>query len=161
LVRIPPGVTNNKRRRVLTSTSSNANTHNSKLVQGFTLIELVITLILAAIIVIPFTTFVVETIRGAVLSGDMVVAINLARLDLEKTNNMKYEDIGNIDDNNYEGYNNYHLRRTVTYIEGSAMAPGVKEIKVKVLIVRKNGEYLTEELLTTAITHRTSYSYAE
>lgn len=124
--------------------------------KAFTFIELIITIVLISIVVIPSSIFIVETIRGAFKSEDITVAVNLARMELEKTNNMLYEDIDDEDFNNYEGYN-YDLRRDIDYIESvPPSAGGVMEIKVKVYPAGKLGS--KDDLLATVITHRTSYA---
>ncbi len=130
----------------------------SKWVRGFTLIELIMTIVLIGIVVIPSSIFMVETVRGALKSQDIIVAVNLARMELEKTNNMAYDDISDASFSPYPGYN-YDLNRKVTVIEekkGKGGKKSVTEIKVTVYPAGKLGS--KEDLLATVITHRTSYA---
>ncbi len=122
---------------------------------GFTLIEIIMTIMLASIVIIPSSIFLVESIDSVFKSEDMAVAINLARMELEQTNNISYTSLntGIISYAAYSGYN-YDLRRTITIII-QASGQGVKEIKVEVYPRGKLGN--AQYLLTTAITHRTSY----
>ena len=121
--------------------------------KAFTLIELIMTIVLIGIVVIPSSIFLIESMRGAFRAEDMMIAVNLARTELERINNLAY-DHADIDDEgitplpNYEGYN-YDLSREVTFIDGD---PDLKEIKIEVYPAGR------EDLLTTAITHRTSYA---
>ena len=124
---------------------------------AFTLIELIMTVVLVAIVVIPSSIFIVESIGGAFRAGDTTVVVNLARMEIERTNNLAYahadiagEGITPIPD--YEGYN-YDLSREVAFIDGDT---DIKEINVKVYPAGKLGN--PEDLLATVITHRTSYA---
>ena len=124
---------------------------------AFTLIELIMTVVLVTIVVIPSSIFIVESIRGAFRSGDTTVAVNLARMEIERSNNLIYTDEDIADEGitpipDYAGYN-YDLSREVTFIDGD---PDLKEINVKVYPAGKLGN--PEDLLATVITHRTSYA---
>lgn len=129
---------------------------NRFLINGFTLIELIMTILLIGIVIIPSSIFIIESVRGAFKSEDIIIAVNLARMELEKINNLTYDHtdmlIGTTDVSKYNGYN-YDLRRTVIYIEYKPpWKESVKEIRVEVYPAGKLGN--TQYLLTTVITHR-------
>lgn len=132
------------------------NTRNKK---AFTLIELITTIVVVAIVVIPSSIFLAESTTAAFRSEDITVALNLARMELEKTNNVLYQNIP-IGTVNYAGASKaeyqpyrYDLRRTVSYIAGTgSSAESVKEIRVQVYPAGRIGS--AQDLLTTVITHR-------
>lgn len=117
--------------------------------KAFTLIELIITIVLIGIVVIPSSMFLIESMKGAFKSKDVMVAASLARMELEQINNMHYN---NISDQSYTPYSdyNYDLRRIVDE-EGSA-GELIKIIRVEVYPAGRLGN--TQDLLTTVITHR-------
>lgn len=125
---------------------------------AFTLIELIMTIVVMAIIVIPSSLFLIESMSGVFRSEDITVALNLARMELEKTNNMLYDNIptGTLTYNKYETYN-YDLSRQVDIIEQKKVGKEtitVKQIKIDVYPKDKLGS--TADLITRVITHRTS-----
>ncbi|MBN1405950.1 MAG: prepilin-type N-terminal cleavage/methylation domain-containing protein [Candidatus Omnitrophica bacterium] len=128
---------------------------------AFTLIELIMTILLVAIIVIPSSLFLIEAVKGAFKSEDMVMALNLARMEIERTNNLPYDytppateylTTGIFSLPNYRGYN-YDLRRSIAYIAGSATTTeSAKEIKVEVYPAGRLGN--AQQLITTVIVQR-------
>ena len=122
---------------------------------GFTLIELIMTIVVISIVVIPSVVFLTESIRGTFKSEDVISAVNLARMEIEKTNNMAYTDIAAEDFTDYEGYH-YDLSKEVAFIEGAPPpASGVMEIRIGVYSAGNLGD--AQELLTTVVTYRSNY----
>jgi prepilin-type N-terminal cleavage/methylation domain-containing protein len=101
--------------------------------KGFSLIELVMTIVVVAIISVPLSHFLVRHIESLFQSRDYTNATNLARFEMEKVNNMLYNNIVSDSFTGYEGYP-YDLARDVSFKEGSAIsAEGLKEIRVEVM----------------------------
>jgi len=91
---------------------------------GFTLIELIMTMILIGVIMVPLGLMCNEYIHSIIFSRDAGVAEALAKLEMAKINNLSYSDATLVDgyDNtasNYEGYN-IDLRREIDYVAGSS-----------------------------------------
>jgi prepilin-type N-terminal cleavage/methylation domain-containing protein len=106
--------------------------------RGFTLIEVVITIVIWAILIIPIAYMVKEHIIGTARAGDIARAYNLARLEMAKVNNLSYSD-GTLAD----GYNNtttdyegcgYDLNRAVSYAN-----PPANTLKKVTVIVYESG----------------------
>lgn len=100
--------------------------------RSFTLIELIITIALLGILLIPLGFMAIEFTREIVYSRDLGAAEALARIEMAKINNLVYSDatlaVGY--DNaiaNYEGYP-YDLRRTVT----AGPVANLKQVQVRV-----------------------------
>ena len=55
---------------------------------GLTLVELVVTIVLTAIIGVPMGRMVAEQLRGALNARDSTIAMNLARLELERLDSL-------------------------------------------------------------------------
>jgi hypothetical protein len=106
---------------------------------GLTLVELVITISLAAIIGIPIGILLGEHLNGALRARDYTVGMNLARREMERLdglNNFFATDLAltTTDIPNYNGYP-YTLRRTVDCILGNCTSTnfgnqGVKRIRI-------------------------------
>jgi len=86
--------------------------------KGFTLVELIVTITLLGLLLIPLGIMSMEFVQAIVYSRDIGVAEALAKIEMAKINNLAYSDatltVGY--DNttpNYEGYA-YNLRRTVS-----------------------------------------------
>lgn len=121
--------------------------------RGFTLIELIITIVLIGIVIIPSSIFLIESIKGAFKSEDIMVAVNLARMELERLNNVLYTDIeATIASTNYTPYAGYNYDLLPTVNELDISGERIKEIKIEVYPAGKLGS--TDDLLTTVITNR-------
>lgn len=132
------------------------------------------------IVVIPSSIFLAESIRGASKSEDVMVAVNLARMEMERINNLPYDhpdlDLKVVTLPRYRNYN-YDLVRTVVgtvavvenfdrggrgddHRGGRGAKESAKEIKIEVYPARKLASASAgklrsdEDLLTTVITHR-------
>ena len=115
--------------------------------RGFTLIELVMTMIIVSIVSIPLSLLIGAHIESVFLSERDVMAENLACYEMEKVNNMTYANIATASFSNYEGYA-YDLTRTVTYVQGDgASVESLKKIQVE---VKKAGE---TNVITRSVTY--------
>ncbi len=102
--------------------------------RGFTLIEMIITITLLGIILIPLGFMSAEYVRAIVYSRDLGVAESLAKVEMAKINNLSFSDITLADgyDNttsNYEGYS-YDLRRTADNVAG--WSGDLRQVQVRV-----------------------------
>ena len=122
--------------------------------QGFTLIELILTIIVVGIAAIPLSLMVFQHIESVYTSEDYTLARNLARSDLELVNNTAYANILTATFLRYQGYN-YDLTRTVTFAQGSAAsAESLKQITVS---VTRHGSATVLLTLTTCIAKNVNY----
>jgi prepilin-type N-terminal cleavage/methylation domain-containing protein len=87
---------------------------------GFTLIELIMTIVVVGIVAIPISITLSKHVQSVFISQDITMATNLARADLEQMNNTAYASIVSATLNNYQGYN-YNLTRTVAFVNGTAL----------------------------------------
>jgi hypothetical protein len=93
-------------------------------------VELMMTIILVGITALPVALFINENIQGVFRSQDMINAVNLARLEMEKVNNLPFDSIIDATLPRYENYN-YDIIRTVTYAQGSdTTAEALKRVEV-------------------------------
>ena len=107
---------------------------NNSRYRGFTLIELVITIVILGVVLIPLGFMSTEYVRAIVYSRDLGVAEGLAKVEMAKINNLSYSDVTLADgyDNtasNYEGYV-YDLRRTVNNVDG--WSGNLRQVQVRV-----------------------------
>jgi len=113
---------------------------------GFSLIELVMTIVVVTIVAIPLSVFIGEQLRGMIQSSTKVTAINLARLELAKVSNMSYASIVSGSFSNYEGYS-YDVIRTVSFIHGSNTShESLKQVAIEVM---PTGSLIIEANLVT------------
>jgi prepilin-type N-terminal cleavage/methylation domain-containing protein len=123
-------------------------------VSGFTLIELIMTIIVVGLVSIPLSLLIAEQVESAVYSKDSALAFNLARFEIEKMNNTAYASISSASFSNYQGYS-YDVNRTVSYVNGDAgTAESTKKITV---IVTRAGGGDTLATLITYVTKNVSY----
>lgn len=96
---------------------------------GFTLIELIMTMIVVGIIAVPISLLISRHIESVFESQDYMLARNLARLEMERVNNTGY---GSIFDDSFSDYG-YDITRTVSFVQGSGgSAESLKKISVAV-----------------------------
>lgn len=82
------------------------------------------------------------------------MALNLARAEMEKVNNLDYADVTTAHFSGYEGYD-YDVFRTVNYAAGNAKAgESLKRVRVR---VRKNGGAADLVGITTYIAKNLNY----
>ncbi|MDD5496642.1 MAG: prepilin-type N-terminal cleavage/methylation domain-containing protein [Candidatus Omnitrophica bacterium] len=128
--------------------------------RGFTLVEILLTLLVVSIIMIPFGLMMMEYVRSIGHSNIMVAAGNLAEREMAIVNSKTHLDAGSPGDPritffpNYAGYN-YDLQRSIEQagrepklvkIEITAYLHGSDEQIVKLIAYRKRdldnyGEY--------------------
>ena len=105
---------------------------NYHIAGGFTLIELVMAIVVAAIIVIPLSVTISAYVKGAFASQNTAMAVALARYDIERVNKMPYGQMVSANFTNYLGYE-YDVIRTVSYLQGNgSSAESLKKITVDV-----------------------------
>ena len=137
--------------------------------RGLTLVELVITISLAAILGIPVGLLLSEHLTSALGARDVTVATNLARREMEYVDSLNDNASGPFfssalvvttwDFPSYQGYP-YTLRRVVTCLLGnctstSLTSQGVKRITVTVYKPSATDPFA--QLLATLITYRTKH----
>lgn len=100
--------------------------------RGFTLVELIMTIVLIGITAVPLSLMVVQHIQSVYISHDYAVARNLARFEMEVVNNTAYASIASASFPNYRGYN-YDVNRNVTFAQGnSSSSESLKRVAVSV-----------------------------
>ena len=137
------------------------------MMRGLTLIELVITISLAAIIGIPVGLLLSEHLNGALRARDAIVAMNLARYEMERLDSLN--DFCHVDLNmnspagtplnSYQGYP-YTLTRIVWCQTGNCASNcgspsnannGVKRIEIR---MTKSG---STGVLASLVSYRTEF----
>jgi prepilin-type N-terminal cleavage/methylation domain-containing protein len=99
---------------------------------GFTLIELIMAIVVAAIIAIPLSVTIAAYVNGAFASQNTAMAVALAHYDIERVNKMPYASMVSVSFSNYLGYS-YDVTRIVSYIQGNeTSAESLKKIVVNV-----------------------------
>lgn len=105
------------------------------------------TMIVVGITAVPVSLLIGSHIQGVLSSAEETTAQNLARLEMEKINNMSYAGIVSANFSNYEGYP-YDLTRSVSFAAGDgASAESLKKISVD---VRKTG---SPAVIAAAVTY--------
>lgn len=104
--------------------------HNHR--RGFTLVELIMTIVVVSIVAVPLSLLISQHLESVVQSRDYTSAVNLARFEMEKVNNLSYNNVVSASFSPYPGYH-YDVTRTVTYAQGGALtAESLKKIVVEV-----------------------------
>ena len=101
---------------------------------GFTLVELIMTMVVVGIVSIPLSFLVIGHMESIVVSSDMTIALNLARFEMEIVNSSAYTDIliGTFVNANNPN-SDYDVTRIVTYEQGDDLsAESLKRITVQV-----------------------------
>ena len=121
---------------------------------GFTLIELVMTIVIVGIVSVPLSLLVGQHLKGAAQSSSYSVMLNLARFEMEKVNNTDYANISSLSIPDYEGYD-FDMTRTVTFVQGNAAsAESLKKITVD---IKDAGGSVVLLSLTTYLAKNVSY----
>ena len=101
--------------------------------KGFSLIEMIMTIVIVTIVSIPLALLIGEHARSLVQSSDMVTALNLARLEMGKLENTAYANITTNTFILYEGYD-YDVVRTVSFVQGNnSSTESLKRVVVEVM----------------------------
>lgn len=104
---------------------------------GFTLIEVIVTVTIIAIMMIPAAMIVMECVRSAAYADSITQASNLARREIGIVNNLAYTDATlasgyNNLTSSYAGYN-YDLRRQVSSVtDASGSTANLKKVAITV-----------------------------
>jgi len=123
-------------------------------IRGFTLVELIMTIVVMAIVAIPLALLVSQHIESVFTSRDLTLATNLARFEMENVSNMNYTNITNASFSNYQGYD-YDLNRNAVYVYGSNLTPNsLKRITVS---VSRHGEVSAIVTLITYLAGNITY----
>jgi prepilin-type N-terminal cleavage/methylation domain-containing protein len=116
--------------------------------KGFTLIELIMTIVVVGVIALPLSISIFSQVQGTVTSGVYTTGLNLARFEMEKVNNLAYASIVTASFSSYQGYA-YDVTRTVAFAQGNAgSAESLKQITVS---VTQTGSAVVVASLTTYI----------
>ena len=99
---------------------------------GFTLIELIVTIVVLGLVLIPLGLMGIEYMNAIVYSRDSGVAGNLVKVEMAKVNNLAYGDATlasgyDSTTSNYEGYP-YDLRRQINSVPG--YGTDLKEVQI-------------------------------
>ena len=106
------------------------------------------TIVVVGVIVLPLSISIFSQAQGTVTSGVYTTALNLARFEMEKVNNLPYANIVTASFSNYQGYA-YDVTRTVAYAQGNAgSTESLKQITVS---VTQTGSATVLDSLTTYI----------
>jgi prepilin-type N-terminal cleavage/methylation domain-containing protein len=107
-------------------------TRDSRKGGGFTLIELIMTMVVVGIASVPLALLIRQHIEAAQSCGQASSAMNLARLEIENVNAMDFAAIATASNLGFRGYP-YDVVRTVAYVYGSDATPeGLKKVTVEV-----------------------------
>jgi prepilin-type N-terminal cleavage/methylation domain-containing protein len=126
----------------------------SRKAKGFTLIELIMTIVVVGIAAIPLSLLLGKHTQSVFQSADYTMALNLARLEMEKANNLAYTNINSASFSNYGGYD-YDVTRAVGYAQGSALTP--QSLKQVTVSVTRHGSPTVLFSLVTYIANNVSY----
>lgn len=122
--------------------------------KGFTLIELVMTMVVFGIVAIPLSLTIYEYTEGAFSFQESIMAHHLGRAEMERVLKMPYTSMSTASFPGYKGYN-YDVTRTVTYVYGSgASAESLKQIQVD---VRKSGKVTILASFVTYFSRNVTY----
>ncbi|MDD5565482.1 MAG: prepilin-type N-terminal cleavage/methylation domain-containing protein [Candidatus Omnitrophica bacterium] len=124
--------------------------------KAFSLVELIITIIVLAIVGIPLSLLLSGHVLGTLRCEELALADNLARFEMEVLYNMPYEKIESAHFLRYQGYD-LDAVRTVEYVHGS----GLSEESTKKIIVemRKPGSPAALARYATYLSKNIQYPY--
>ena len=122
--------------------------------KGFTLIELIMTIVVIAIIAIPLALLVMEHLSSTLRSEDYTMAVNLARFEMENIKNLNYANIVSGSFPNYQGYS-FDITRTISFAQGSGATP--ESLKLVQVDVNRSGSAAILFTLKTYIAQNVAY----
>jgi prepilin-type N-terminal cleavage/methylation domain-containing protein len=104
--------------------------------KGFTLIELVLTIVLISVLFVFLGITVFQYIEGTIRAQDYSQALNIVQLDMERIKNLNYDSVATVYFPNYLGLR-YDIYREVVFVQGTAAtAESLKQVRV---YVRRTG----------------------
>lgn len=113
---------------------------------GFTLIELVMTIVVTTAIAIPASLLMSGHIENTFWVNESNFATNLARLEMERVKVLDYNNISNANFSDYLGYD-YDVVRSVSILDPlDALQTDGEELKQINISVRKSGS--ADDLIT-------------
>ena len=112
------------------------------------------TIVVVSAVAVPLSLLVGQHLESLVQSQDYTAAVNLARLEMEKVNNLSYGNIISASFSPYSG-TNYDVTRTVTYVQGNDAAP--ESMKKIVVEVKRGGGTDVLASLVTYLTKNVTY----
>jgi len=115
---------------------------------GFTLIELVLVIVVLGLTAVPLSLLLTEHIEGSVMSNDKALALQLGRMEMERVANLAYANVTSASFSNYQGYG-FDVTRTVSYGAGGMWTP--ESLKQITVTVKKTGQ---ADVLVNFITYR-------
>lgn len=122
--------------------------------KGFTLVELIMTIVVVTIISIPLSLMIGQHMRSVFQSADQTMAANLASFEMERVKNLSYANIVNGNFANYQGYD-FTVTRAVTLAQGSAVTPeSLKQVRVD---VQRTGSAVILYTLFTYVANNVGY----
>ncbi len=165
-----------QRGHVISRQPKSMNGKNINFFKGFTLVELVMTMIVVGIISIPLSLMAAKHMDSVFQSEDYHMAVTLARLEMEKVNRLLYEkpfssytgdtlDLGSTGATsvknflNYQGYN-YDITRTVSFMACSGPPCGendAESYKRVMVDVKKAGSATVIYSVVTYVVEKVNY----
>ncbi len=98
--------------------------------RGFTLFELLVTVIVLGVAAVPLSLMVVEHAESLAVSREHAQAGNLLRDEMENVRSIDYAQVVTVQFPQYKGYA-YDLNRAVSYVAGSSSSQeSLKKITV-------------------------------
>lgn len=90
--------------------------------RGFTLLEVIVSIVLIAIIMIPLGLISIEYVRSIAYADTLTQASNLARLELARVNSLPFGSVPIVTDQiqSYPAYASFDVKRTVISINSNA-----------------------------------------
>lgn len=122
---------------------------------GFTLIELILTISLGALLVSGWVVYSRAQVANGVATRDYLIAQHLARLKMAEANNIPYASLslGTVDLSPESNFQGYALRRVVTNVSSSG---SYVLRKVEILADEAGGDYSSP--LVRLIAYRQSHT---
>ena len=104
--------------------------------RGFTLIELIMTIVVVGIVALPISLTLGKQVQSVFVSRDYTMALHLARFKMETIFNTAYASITSATDSSYQGYA-YNVTTTVSYAFGTSLT--TESVKLVTVSVTKTG----------------------
>ncbi len=123
--------------------------------KGFTLIELIMTLVVVGIISLPLAILLVRHVQSTFQSNDYAMATGLGQFEMERIKKTPYVNIalGTTTLNNYQGYN-YTVDRIVALVPGGNAQESLKQVTIT---VKRSGSLTILVSFTTYIAQNVLY----